>query len=236
MKDLSNIDIVTINCTKPIDGLKAIKHCMKNFKFGKAILITHEELYDSEVETHIIPRLKSVDEYNDYVLNLHNYVNNDFVLLVQDDGFIVNPDNWDDEYLKYDYIGAPWSTNEDIAWIELQNESIKQHLYDTLGKNRIGNGGFSLRSRKFIEYSSQFTTCHGMGEDAYLNVVNYDKAKTYDIKYPPFELAKKFSYENDLINDKIRNPRKVMYNLEKHFGFHGHNFINSRELINLKNG
>jgi hypothetical protein len=235
MKDLTNVDIVTINCTKPSDGLKAIKHCMKNFKFGRAIMITHEDVSDPDVEIFKINKLNSVDEYNDYVLRLKEYVNNDYVLVVQDDGFIVNPNNWDDNFLSYDYIGAPWSSNEDTNWIELQNETIKQHLYDTLGRNRVGNGGFSLRSKKFIEYSAQFTTCNGMGEDAFLNVVNYDKAVEAGILYPTFELAKKFSYENDLINDKIRNPDRVMFNREHHFGFHGHNFINSKELINLKN-
>jgi hypothetical protein len=40
----------------------------------------------------------------------------EFAILVHEDGFIVNPECWSDEFLKYDYIGAPWPIpNDDFS-------------------------------------------------------------------------------------------------------------------------
>jgi hypothetical protein len=54
-------------------------------------------------------------------------------LVVQDDGFLVNSSKIDD-YMKYDYVGAPWA---DVTG----NQYIKYNIY----KELVGNGGFSLR-------------------------------------------------------------------------------------------
>ena len=236
MKDLKNIDIITINCTNTHAGIMAIKHCQKYFNFGRAIMFTHDEIVADTIEIIKIKKLNSVNEYNDFVLRLNQFINNEFVLVVQDDGFIINQNKWDDLFLNYDYIGAPWSSHEDSAWIELQNQNIRQYMYENLKHTIFCNGGFSLRSNKFLKYSSQFTTCNGIGEDSFLNIVNNNKANEFGIKHPPFELALKFSYENAFIGDemKIRDVNRVNYNPENHFGFHGHNFLNSNELINLK--
>lgn len=42
------------------------------------------------------------------VYELGDYIETDFVMLVHYDGFIVHPELWRDEFLDYDYIGAPW--------------------------------------------------------------------------------------------------------------------------------
>lgn len=39
---------------------------------------------------------------------LDSYIETPHVLVVQYDGFILNPDAWTDEFLEYDYVGAPW--------------------------------------------------------------------------------------------------------------------------------
>ena len=43
------------------------------------------------------------------------------------------------DFLKWDYIGAPWPLSYEA-------------FVDPFGRHiRVGNGGFSLRSRKFLE-------------------------------------------------------------------------------------
>lgn len=42
------------------------------------------------------------------IKELNKYIETDYVLIVQYDGFILNPKAWMDEFLEYDYIGAPW--------------------------------------------------------------------------------------------------------------------------------
>lgn len=235
MINLSNIDILTVNSANPRAGLAAIKHCQKFFNFGRAIILSHEDINDSAVELIKVPKIESIDGYNDAILNLNRYSSNSFVLVVQDDGFITNPALWADEFLDYDYIGAPWPSEKDSAWIELQNPRMRQFMYNNLAKNRVGNGGFSLRSKKYLQYSAQFASCDGFGEDAFLNILNYDKAIEFGIKFAPFELAKKFSYENPFYEDgETRNANGDWFQPANHFGFHGHNFYNSQQLINSK--
>lgn len=222
MIDLPNVTIVTANCVKPIDGIRAIKYSQRGIKFKEAILFTDKDIRLDGLRTEIIPTLTSVDAYNDFILRLADHVDSDYVLLVQDDGFVLSPELWDPEFLNYDYIGAQWP--QEKSWSEIQRAKDYMHL------NSIGNGGFSLRSRKFLELSARFNSCVGYGEDCFLNCVNYGFMEANGVKYPPAELANKFSIENNLQDWKT----PIAIDPTKHFGFHGKNFINSNELINLK--
>ncbi len=56
------------------------------------------------------------------------------VLVVQDDGMLVRPGV--EEYLAYDYVGAPWARHPG-------NASVEEYT----GADMVGNGGLSLRDR-----------------------------------------------------------------------------------------
>ena len=60
------------------------------------------------------------------------WLRTDHFLLIQWDGHVANADAWTDEFLAYDYIGSPWP----------------QHPEEC----RVGNGGFSLRSKRLARY------------------------------------------------------------------------------------
>ena len=222
MINLSNVTIVTANCVKPIDGIRAIKYSQRGINFKEAVLFTDKDIRLDGIRTEIIPTLKNVDDYNDFILRLGDYIDSDYVLVVHDDGFVLNPDLFDPEFLKYDYIGAQWP--QEKSWSEIQRARDYMHF------NPIGNGGFSLRSRKFLELSARFNSCMGFGEDCFLNCVNYGFMWANGVKYPPVELANKFSMENNLENWE----QPMHLDPKSTFGFHGKNFINSPELIELK--
>jgi hypothetical protein len=76
-----------------------------------------------------IPRFKKyTDEYNYITLKLVPHVAvEDFNLVIHADGFAVNKDAWDPQFLEYDYLGARWNNGG------------------------VGNGGFTLRSRKLYD-------------------------------------------------------------------------------------
>lgn len=224
MLDLSNVTIVTANCVRPIKGIESLRYSSLGIKFKEAILFTDKDIRLDGIKTVLIPTLTSVDAYNDFILRLADHVDSDYVLVVQDDGFVLNPDLWDWDFFKVDYIGAPWPAEE--SWC--QRQMAKDYMKP--GWNRVGNGGFSLRSRKFIELSARFDTCHGYGEDAFLCTVKYDYMIENGIKFAPVDLATKFSYENNL--EDWQNPGRI--DPKAHFGFHGKNFVNSQELIDIK--
>jgi len=230
--ELRNIDIVSANCICPNDAVLAIKQCCKYFEFGRKILFTNSNVQEDGVETIKIKKLSTVDEYNDFILSLGEYVNNEYVLVVQDDGYIINPKLWTDEFFQYDYIGAPWPTEE--TWIDCQLERSRPFMRNVFPKNRVGNGGFSLRSKRFLEYSLQFESCDGFGEDTFLCVTNYEKAIESKIKFAEFELASRFSYENPCIEFGTPWNSRTSLDIKNHFGFHGKNFINTSELLSLK--
>lgn len=127
------------------------------------------------------------------IYRLNDYIDTDFVLVVQYDGFILNPDAWTDDYLKYDYIGAPWWEND--GWI-------------------VGNGGFSLRSKKLLEIlaSGKYQLTDDDPEDWFIGVTIRKELEEEGIKFAPVELAKQFGFE---MNEK----EGVMW--DGQFGFHG---------------
>ena len=104
------IDIISINCKNPEESLKALDYCKSFFKFENSILFTDENIEQTEHSVIKINKFRSIHDYSNFVLTLKEYINSEHVLVIQDDGHIVNPDIWDDNFLDYDYIGAPWPT------------------------------------------------------------------------------------------------------------------------------
>jgi len=229
-KTLSDVDIISVNCVDPVQSLKAIRYCQKMFNFNRSILFSSDDLRDDNVECKKIDKL-TWQQYNDFILSIGQHSNADYILLIQDDGHIVNADMWSDEFLNYDYIGAPWPNEDD--WINLQ--STFPEMREVFKKNRIGNGGFSLRSRKFLNYSNTFSTCGGVGEDAFLCIRKYDEAIKHGIKFASFEVACRFSYENPCIELGTPWNAQVAFDTTRHFGWHGKNFTNTYQMMNLKN-
>ncbi|MFM6811478.1 MAG: DUF5672 family protein, partial [Dolichospermum sp.] len=81
---------------------------------------------------------------------LNSFIETEFCLVTQGDGFIINPQFWSEEFLNYDYIGAPWRKQSHL--VNSQGQTV--NILD-LNKNRVGNGGFSLRSKRLLELCSE---------------------------------------------------------------------------------
>ena len=142
MIDLPNVTLFCISSDKVPDAIKVLQYSMRGINFGAVKLITHEDpgnLPDG-IEFSQCYEIKSIHEYNYYCLyNLTNHIDTDYCLLIQPDGFVINPDKWDDDWFNYDYIGAPWALADDA-------------YLDPWGKpHRVGNGGFSFRSKKLLD-------------------------------------------------------------------------------------
>jgi len=225
MLDLSRVTCFAIDNTKRIEQtINALHTCKNVVNFGKVKLVTtpeYVEKYKDEcaidgilVEEQVLP-LTNIDEYNFYILyKLHEHIDTDYVLLVQDHAFIINPDAWMDEFYDYDYIGAPWP--------------IRERAYITpFGEHqRVGNGGFSLRSKKLLEVplhewipfkvaevASDFYKMFGgnnTNEDGNITVHNKHLYEKCGCKIAPIEIAKYFSYESPVPENRGIIP----------FGFH----------------
>lgn len=180
-------------------------------------LVPQKEHSENLHVVHNSHTIKSKQDYSKIVLaSIPDYISSlcpsdDWHLLVcQTDGFIVNPDAWDDSWLEYDYIGAPWGLHP--------LHYIPPHPNVTEG-NRVGNGGFSLRSAKLVREVKKIYTYmsihmgHNLNgwwdpEDSFIcRTIRPILEKQCGIKFAPLEIAEKFSVENDVYTGQ--------------FGFHG---------------
>ncbi len=209
---LPNVTLLGVDCVNVERLQRAMDVCQKDIDFGAVKLLTSLPTDDKHLVK--IPHIGSVQEYSRFcVEELVKYVDTDYVLLVQYDGFILNPSAWADEFLKYDYIGAPWL----VANWSIRDFNFPTHL---LGTEVVGNGGFSLRSKKFLEVSAKLMREGKIPqihpEDVSLCVWHKDLLDAEGVLIAPVELARRFSIEKDDDAD--------VYDTQ--FGFHGFSWTN----------
>jgi hypothetical protein len=154
---------------------------------------------------------------------LHNFIDTEYALIVQDDGWVLNGECWCDGYLEYDYIGAPCHAaivGDRIVfgyqWVHEPKPLI------------IQNGGLSLRSRRFMREPSiaglmyQFSEVPQIqNEDVQLTGLFHQQLKQRGIRFAPTDVAKQFAVEylGPVLHDDLK--------LDELFGVHGR----SRRLV-----
>jgi hypothetical protein len=190
---IPNTTLCCIDCYNQELSMKALRHCLKMCRFEKAIFLTDREHDAENIEVKVIPSIKDKKQYSAFIIKeLDQYIDTAFVLMIQYDGFIVNPDVWSDEFQKYDYIGATWFWYND-------------------GLN-VGNGGFSLRSKRLLKALSNndiVLDSLEYGEDTFIcRTYRRHLEKKYEIRFAPGHIADRFSYERSEPAGKT-------------FGFHG---------------
>jgi hypothetical protein len=208
--NLPNITLVAVACVRVQETVKAIEKSCSSINFGSVKLITHEEIGSKLFETIQIHKL-DYEQYNRFVVyELHKYIDTEFALIMQDDGFVTGPNQWRDEFLEYDYIGAPWP-------LPIDTFSYRDPFGNLI---RVGNGGFSLRSKKLLslptklnlEWKSYFGF---FNEDGFFTCHNRHLFEKEGCVFAPIEVAKYFSHES---------PIPETYGITP-FGFHKKGFV-----------
>lgn len=156
----------------------------------EAIIRTREALpFPVTWNLKVVPGMTLAQYSTFMVKELHALVKTDFALTVQSDGYAINSRKWTDEFFDFDYCGAPFPHGE------------------------TGNGGFALRSRKYMEVSSRLPE-PTMAEDAWICQYHRKFMEDAGIRFAPLDLAHQFSHEHDV----ARHPG---WRLQDSFGFHG---------------
>lgn len=170
---------VTVVCATTKDHGKSIEAIHKTLQHiaPKKVILFSDVLYISDVfHCYVIDRFKSVEDYNRFIFKeLHKHINTSHILVIQHDGYVIDGEAWDDAFLKYDYIGAPWTYTD--------------------GRN-VGNGGFSLRSTRLHQILSAEEFEYFSPEDE--KICRYYRQTLemkHGIKFAPEEVAHRFSYE-----------------------------------------
>lgn len=205
---LDNVTIISVTGINSKDHLNAIKYSCEYIKFGAKKLITSEDISDTEVEIIKVEKM-DYEEYSRFlVYDLADHIDTSHALIVQSDGYVVNYEQWKDEFLNYDYIGAPWPLPSDDFSFRDQNGNIQ----------RVGNGGFSLRSKKLLgiakKLNLEWKEYFGFyNEDGFYACHNKHIYEEQGCKYAPIEIAAEFSHELQIKETEGIVP----------FGFHGRN-------------
>ena len=200
MGELPQVTLIGVDCVDVERLLHAADICQRSLRFGQVRLLS--SIPHPHPSVVPIAPITSREAYSSFLVKRINaYVETPFALVIQYDGFVLNPGAWSDEFLNYDYVGAPWFEPEH-------------------GGGLVGNGGFSLRSKRLLELLQRDDSIADptdldppdAPEDWYICVMIRPYLEARGIRFAPVELAKRFSLEGG-------EPFGVTWTNQ--FGFHG---------------
>lgn len=178
--ELPNVMLCAVSSVALDLTVRALKKSCQAIAFGDVVMFSDQaspEGAESGIRWQKIPHIETKEAYSNFMLKeLAHYATRPFVLVIQWDGYIVNPGLWRSEFLNYDYIGALWPQFDDGM--------------------TVGNGGFSLRSRHLLEAtaSSQFPAEHP--EDvAICRVYRPCLERDFGLRFAPEHVASTFACE-----------------------------------------
>lgn len=194
MLSIPQVTLCCVDTRLPDMALQAMKLSMSKVHFGHAILFTRPGHGLAEVPDNItvveVDHINTIEAYSHFLLKeMSPYIQTSHQLIIQWDGYVIDPAMWRDDYLTVDYIGAVWPQFHDA--------------------HRVGNGGFSLRSKKLLDALTSPDISPQHPEDVCI-------ARTYrslleqrwGIRFADEEMAHAFAFERER-----QTPSS--------FGFHG---------------
>lgn len=188
MLELPEVTLILLT-NRDFEGAQnAIKKSCEKIHFGGAKIIWDENI-------------TNIDEWNRKIIyELPRYVFTSHALLIHQDGYVLNPELWNPEWLQLDYIGAPWPLPQDDF-----------SYRDDMGRlQRVGNS-VSLRSKKLMDlvakspesYFWSFKNKYGnTNEDGYITCHNRSFLERAGCKFATLEQAVHFSKEHEIPENK----------------------------------
>ncbi len=215
---LPNVTLFAI-ATKDGDVEKtaeALNYSMRDIEFAEVKLVSHYRPLNlhKDIKFEYVDKMGSIDDWNRYLFyNAWRHVDTEFGMLVHSDGYVVNVSSWRDDFLNYDYIGAPWP--DVVARLIVGNDPNREAI-------RVGNS-VGLRSRKLmllplkVGIKMSPSPNNDFNEDTQICVHHRNEFLKHGIKFADIDVAKYFSHEKPI--PEIRNILP--------FAFHKHEGTNS---------
>ena len=191
--DLGDVSLVCVESRRPALAVHALQRCLRQARFKECLLLSPQAPTLPEDIRHVpIAPITSVAAYSDFIVGkLGDYFTGEHVLIVQWDGFILDATRWDARFLDYDYIGAPWLDSA----------------------RTVGNGGFSLRSRRLWDALRAVNPQSMHPEDACICIEYRSQLEAHGIRFAPPGLAELFSWE-------APEPATPTFGFHGFFNFH----------------
>jgi hypothetical protein len=188
---------------------------------AKAMLISPERPDGTPAWVQHVPiRPFGYMEYSLFVLYvLHRFIETDFALIVQDDGWVLSGANWRSEFLNWDIIGAPVHLARVVGQTsDVFHTGFQWEPFVGRADSRVDvvyNGGFTLRSKRLLEAPKRLglpvvipPVSKIVGppwqmqwdadivlEDVHLCTVMRSELEQAGIRFAPLALAREFAIE-----------------------------------------
>lgn len=188
LKEVTLVAVTSVALKATVDALRA---SMQQVDFAEVLLLSDRPPVeqDPRINWQRIDRLASRADYSQFMLQgLAGHISTTHALCIQWDGFVLKGSAWKSEFLEYDYIGAVWP-------------HFKDHY-------NVGNGGFSLRSRRLLDACRNLEFDPRDGEDVIICRLQRPRLEAEGLRFAPEGVARQFSYERTEASCK-------------EFGFHG---------------
>lgn len=175
---LPRITLCAVSSVNIAATVRALEVSLAQIDFGAAILFTDKPVRPDHPGITIVPiaRIASSQAYSDFLLTeLVDHIHTSHCLVIQWDGHVLDARRWNPAFLDHDYIGASWPQFSD--------------------GHDVGNGGFSLRSRRLMTLCRDPAFQPHHPEDVAIGRVNRAWLEDKGMRFAPRALADQFAAE-----------------------------------------
>lgn len=164
---------------------RTLNDCMSKVLFGDVLIYTDkpESMKPLCGQARFAPVTDWPDKKaagNFYYTDAAGPIKTGFALLMEWDAGIIDPTSWTDKFYDYDFIGAPWPWSRD------------DHPRD---KMDVGNGGFSLWSKRLVDYVIAHRRDIPMYTDIDISRTHRRFIEKAGFRYADYDLAEQFAFE-----------------------------------------
>lgn len=187
---LPNVTVELIDVDSPELARLAMIDTLAQIEPGEALIFSPTVIHVPGARWIEIPAFANLDEYVRFLWHdMPNYVSTSHILFTQWDAWVIDGTCWTDEFLKYDYGGAPWMYFDDAF--------------------KVGNGA-GLRSLALMNRLRTAPEEYPVSriEDAVISRIYRRNLELDGFKWMPVRLASRLAFEN---SRPAKNSRHFMF-------------------------
>jgi len=175
---LPQVTLCAISSVNIEATIAALEASLAQIDVPASLLLTDSAVKPDHPSIRVVPiaPITSSQAYSDFLLTqLVDHVDTSHCLIIQWDGHVLDASRWDSDFLAYDYIGASWPQFSD--------------------GHDVGNGGFSLRSRRLMQLCRDPAFKASHAEDIAIGRTNRDWLEANGMRFAPRAMADRFAAE-----------------------------------------
>jgi hypothetical protein len=177
---LPNVTLVVLDSMCHRLTAMAIRDCLKHAVFAAINIHTNsrDQINIEKANYFDAPAFAAKEDVMLYLWReVPQRVETSHFLFIQWDSWILDASCWREDWLQYDYIGAPWPFHQENT--------------DMI----VGNGGFSLRSTALMRYVAEQSFDMPTAEDHLLCRDLRPQLEAMGFRWAPTEVASEFAFE-----------------------------------------